>query len=75
MADDLYARLDELVDTDPLRLRDEAFALFRRAEEAEAERDALKAAARAALDRPHTRQTVQMLRTALDTPKEATDGG
>lgn len=43
MSDDARDRLDLLVDTDPLRLRDEAYSLLARAEQAEAERDALAA--------------------------------
>ena len=50
MTDDLAARLDELVDTDPLRLRDEALALLHRAEQAEAERDQARAEARRHLE-------------------------
>lgn len=33
---DIYEQLDELVDSDPIKLRDEAYALLARAEKAEA---------------------------------------
>lgn len=46
MSDGLRDRLDELVDTDPLALRDEALALLTRAEQAEAERDQAQQIAR-----------------------------